>query len=371
MTNNLFQSFTFPSGVTIENRVMMAPMTTYSSEKNGDVSEQELTYYARRAKSGIGAVITACVYAEPLGVGFQYSIGAEDDARIPSLRKLANAIKDNGAKAILQIFHAGRMSSTSILNGEQPVSASSIPAPRENADTPREMSHEEIEKTIASFKEATRRAIEAGFDGVEIHGANTYLIQQFFSPHSNRRRDHWGGTLEKRMAFPLALVEAVKTAVSQYTTAPFIVGYRLSPEEPYDPGITMEDTLAFVRRLADQHLDYIHISASDFNGGSIRNENDTDSRIALIQEEVGDKIPVIGVGALQTREQVEQALEITPLIGLGHALVQDPDWMKKIENAQDDEIYEAVYLSKKEELDIPDRLWSIITQRSGWFKVEE
>ena len=371
MTSNIFQSFTFPSGATLKNRVMMAPMTTYSSEKNGDVSEQELIYYARRARSGIGAVITACVYAEPLGVGFQYSIGAEDDARIPSLRKLASAIKDNGAKAILQIFHAGRMSSSTILQGEQPVSASTIPAPRENAETPREMTLEEIEKTIASFKEATRRAIEAGFDGVEIHGANTYLIQQFFSPHSNRRTDQWGGTLEKRMAFPLALVDAVKTAVKQHTSSPFIVGYRLSPEEPFEPGITMQDTLALVRALSDKGLDYIHISASDFMGGSIRDKEDTRSRIALIQEEVGDKVPIIGVGALQTKEQVEKALEITPLISLGHALVQDPEWMKKIEQGKEDTIYQAVYKSKRDELDIPDRLWEAIIRNSGWFRVEE
>ena len=89
----------------------------------------------------------------------------------------------------------------------------------------------------------TRRAIEAGFDGVEIHGANTYLLQQFFSPHSNRRDDQWGGSLEKRMNFPLAIVDAVKQAVAKHAKAPFVVGYRISPEEGTNPGITLEDTL--------------------------------------------------------------------------------------------------------------------------------
>lgn len=150
--NSMFDSYTLPSGVTLKNRILMAPMTTYSSEKNGDISEDELIYYARRAKSGIGAVITACAYAEPLGVGFQYSIGAESDERIPSLQKLASAIKDNGSKAILQIFHAGRQSNSNVLKGEQPVSASAVAAPRDNAEVPREMTEEEIEKRLPLLK---------------------------------------------------------------------------------------------------------------------------------------------------------------------------------------------------------------------------
>ena len=93
------------------------------------------------------------------------------------------------------------------------------------------MSDEEIDATIRAFGDATRRAIEAGFDGIEIHGAKTYLIQQFFSPHSNRRTDKWGGDVNERMAFPLAVIESVKQAVREHAKSPFIIGYRLSPEE--------------------------------------------------------------------------------------------------------------------------------------------
>ena len=365
----LTESFTLPSGRTLKNRVLMAPMTNSSSHPNGDVAEEELVYYARRAKSGIGAIITACANVEPLGIGFPNAIAADTDERIPSLAKLASAIKDNGSVAILQIFHAGRMSNPDLLHGEQPVSASAVAAIRPDAVTPREMSGEEIDATIRAFGDATRRAIEAGFDGVEIHGANTYLIQQFFSPHSNRRTDKWGGDVKERMAFPLAVIESVKQAVREHAKSPFIIGYRLSPEEQEEPGITMEDTIKLVEVLAKQNVDYIHVSVGNFFTDSIRNKDDQETRVGLIQKAVGDQVPVIGVGALQTSGQVEKALDVVPLIALGHALIYDPDWLIKVQ--QGETPFDVIYRSKKEELDLPENLFNMVTNAPGWFKVED
>ncbi|KOS68671.1 NADH-dependent flavin oxidoreductase [Lysinibacillus contaminans] len=367
----LTQPFTFPSGVTLKNRVLMAPMTISSSLPNGDVSEEEIAYYSRRAKSGIGAIITACAYVEPLGIGFANSIGVEDDARIPGLQTLATAIQENGAKAILQIFHAGRMSNTNLLKGEQPVSASGVPALRPGSETPREMTNDEIEATIKAFGEATRRAIEAGFDGVEIHGANTYLIQQFFSPHSNLRTDKWGGDVQARMAFPLAVTAAVQAAVKEHAKKPFVVGYRISPEEREEPGITMEDTIQFVEALASNSIDYIHASVGNFFAGSIRDESDKVSRVQLIQDAVGSSVPVIGVGGLQTPAQVEQALDVTPLVSLGHSLIMDPEWYGKATTAKEEEIYPALYRSKEHDLTIPAPLWNMVTGVPGWFNVQD
>ncbi|MCJ1910109.1 NADH-dependent flavin oxidoreductase [Planococcus ruber] len=368
--DSIFEPYTFTAGLKVENRVMMAPMTTSSSDANGDVTDDELKYYHRRAKSGVGAVITACAHVEPLGIGFPNAFGADSDERIESLARLADAIHEGGAKAILQIYHAGRMSNSKLLNGEQPISASDIPSVRPNAETPREMSAAEIEESIRAFGEATRRAIKAGFDGVEIHGANTYLIQQFFSPHSNRRTDKWGGDVMERMAFPLAVVESIQEAVAKYAEKPFVVGYRLSPEEREEPGITMEDTLKFAAALADKGIDYLHASVGKFFGGSIR-EEDSRSRVVMLQEHVGDRIPVIGVGGLQTVDQVKEALDVTPFVSLGHALIMDPDWLLKVKKSQEQEIYQALYLSKKDELDIPDDLWNTIVNIPGWFKIED
>lgn len=364
------QPFTLRSGVALHNRILMAPMTISASQPNGDVTEEELAYYHRRAKSGIGAVITACAYINKLAVGFPDSLGVESDERIPSLKRLAEAIHSGGAKAILQIFHAGRMTNSRLV-GEQPVSASDIPAMRPNAEIPRQLTDEEIKVIIQDFAKAARRAIEAGFDGIELHGANTYLLQQFFSPHSNHRTDQWGGNATERLAFPLAVVDAVQETVAKYAKQPFAIGYRFSPEEKEEPGITMDDTILLVNALADKEIDYLHVSVNRFDAESMRDNKDLRGRVAVIQEAVGERIPVIGVGGLQTIEQVEAALDVVPLVSLGHALIMDPEWYEKAANEKEEEIFTALHLSKKQELDIPAPLWELIIKVPGWFKVEE
>src|SRR5699024_3848971 len=205
--NNLFEPLTLPSGVTLENRLIVAPMTTRSAFENGMITNDELTHYARLSGQA-GALITACAYVNPRGKAFQGGFSVASDKMIPGLSKLAKTIKGKGSKAILQIFHGGRMVPSKVIGGKQPVSASEVAALRDFATIPKEMTEEDIKNVIQDFYEATRRAIIAGFDGVELHGANTYLIQQFFSPHSNRRNDLWGGTLENRMKFPVAVIQA-------------------------------------------------------------------------------------------------------------------------------------------------------------------
>lgn len=365
----LFESYTLPSGIELKNRILMAPMTHSSSNKDGSVSTQELSYYRERS-SGVGAVITACAYVQPSGKGFKNAFGADEDRLVPGLSELAKTIQDQGAKAILQIFHAGRMAIPDLLPDRQPISASAVASEREGAVTPREMTEEEIEETIKAFGEATRRAIEAGYDGVEIHGANTYLIQQFFSPHSNRRSDKWGGSVENRMTFPLAVIEEVKNTVAEHANNPFIIGYRLSPEERENPGITMEDTLELVNVLADQGLDYIHVSMRDFFDGSMRDQNDEESRVVLVKERVGDRVPVIGVGDILTADGALKAFETgVPLLALGHALIMEPQWVQKVEEGREEEIRTTLSKTAQTELVLPDPLWIMITRTPGWFPV--
>uniref|UniRef100_UPI002409B797 NADH-dependent flavin oxidoreductase n=1 Tax=Atopococcus tabaci TaxID=269774 RepID=UPI002409B797 len=301
----LFEPLMLPNRVTLNNRLVMAPMTTQSSFVNGMVTTDEILYYKRRSK-GLGAVITACAHVQENG-RFAGSPSAATDAHIPGLAKMARAIQENGAKAILQVFHVGRMGDTRSLRGEHPVSASAVPALREEAEVPRALTTEEAYEMVEAFKEAVRRGIQAGFDGVEIHGANTYLIQQFFSPHSNRREDHWGGTLEKRMALPLAVVKAAKDAVETYADRPFILGYRFSPEELEEPGITMDDTLALVDELKRTGLDYLHISTGDVMQTSIRDKSQKKPVVQAIAEAVNGEIPLIGVGSIHTPEKAEEA----------------------------------------------------------------
>lgn len=367
----IFQSFTFPSGVEVKNRIMVAPMTHYSSEENGGISEQELAYYKERS-GGVGTFITACAYVSKDGKGFPGQFGIDDDKFLPGLKRLAKAIQSNGTKAIIQIYHGGRQSPPQLLPDQQPVSASAVAAEREGAIVPREMTEDEINNTIHAFGEATRRAIEAGFDGVEIHGANTYLLQQFFSPHSNRREDQWGGSLGNRMKFPLAVVGSVNKAVKEYAKTPFIVGYRISPEEGSSPGIQLEDTLQFVDKLADQRLDYLHVSVKHFWNGSFREKEETQSRIILVHEKIGNRIPVVGVGSLHTPDEVVEALETgVPLIALGRELLMEPNWVEKVQAGEEDQIRITLSKQAQKELVIPDPLWDRLMNVKGWLPVEE
>ncbi|WP_100407455.1 NADH-dependent flavin oxidoreductase [Bacillus solitudinis] len=367
---SLFESIQFKSGLQLKNRLVMAPMTNFASHPDGTVSDVEIDYYVRRTK-GVGMAVTACAYVTANGKGFEGEFGADHDEMIPSLRRLAEAMKEQGAKAVIQIFHGGRMCPPELVPNGETVSASAV-ASEEGKVTPRALDEGEVEAMIHAFGETTRRAIEAGFDGVEIHGANGYLIQQFFSPHSNRREDRFGGSVEKRMAFPLAIVDEVKKVVKEYAKQPFIVGYRFSPEEEETPGITMADTLDLVDALSDKELDYLHVSLMDFWSNPRRGVDTSKSRMELLLEKINNRVPLIGVGSLHTPEDAKNAIKTgVPMIALGRELIMEPDWVEKIEKGQEAEIATTISKEDQAKLVVPDPLWQAIMNTPGWFPVVE
>jgi len=368
---SLLATFTFPlSHITLRNRIVMAPMTTWSGNDDGTVSDQELAYYSKRSK-GPGMIITACAYVMPQGKAFKGQIGVHADEMIPGLKQIADTIHKGGAKAVLQIHHGGRQSPPELLPDHQPVSASNIPTVLPNAAIPRALTEAEIIETIHAFGQATRRAIAAGFDGVEIHGANTYLVQQFFSPHSNRRDDHWGGTLEKRLNFPIAVATEVINIIKEHATTPFLAGYRLSPEEMEVPGITINDTYILVDKLSALKLNYLHISTMNFWAGSLRDANDLRSPTQLIHKHLLNTMPIIGVGNIHTPSD---ALKITntgiPLIALGRELLMEPNWVEKVEANKAETIETTLKLSSQHQLVIPDKMWHGLITRKDWLPVE-
>lgn len=332
--HTLTDTVTLPNGATLKNRLVIAPLTVCLSDANGYVTPQEVDYYASRT-GAVGMYIAGCSYIQPNGRGWLGEEAIYDDSFIPGLSKMAAAMKRNGTKAIMQIFHAGRMAEADAIFGHDLVSAGDVAAPLEGYRTPRPLTEEEITDVIKNFKAATIRAIKAGFDGVEIHGANNYLIHQFFSPHSNTRTDRWGGSLEKRAAFPLAVVEAVLCAAREAGRKDFIVGYRLSPREQWTPGITLKDTLYLVDKLASLQLDYLHISQSHI--GSVATEQGyTDKSIlAYINETVNGRLPIISVGNIQTRSDVEEALTNSDMAAVGGSALIDPNWAAKLLNNHD------------------------------------
>ncbi len=260
--------------------------------------------------------ILGATLVSPEGIGFPAQPRAITEDDIPSLRKRAEVLQAEGALAITQIHHAGRLA----LKGDLDVIA---PSADENA---REMTEDEVNKAIQSFAKATELCIKAGCDGVEIHGANNYLIQQFFSGATNKRTDSWGGSLANRLKFPLAVVKAVCEVREKLNKPDFVIGYRLSPEEPFDDGITMTDTIALIRALSDFPLQYLHVSQWNYGKTVRRGVGVGLPRLKIIHEAIEGKMPVIGAGSLITGADLDKALStgFTEFVAVGQSLIINP-----------------------------------------------
>ncbi|MGF7194776.1 NADH-dependent flavin oxidoreductase [Staphylococcus pasteuri] len=361
MNKEILDTVKLNSGAELKNRIVMAPMTIQAGYFDGSVTSEMIDYYQYRSGDAAAIIVESC-FVEDHGRGFPGAIGVDTDEKVKGLARLAQAIKDKGSKAILQIYHAGRMANPKLNEGEQPISASPITALRPDAATPREMTTSQIEQMINHFGEATRRAIEAGFDGVEIHGANTYLIQQFFSPHSNRRQDEWGGSREKRTKFPIEVLKKVQSVVAQADAKDFIIGYRFSPEELEEPGIRFEDTMYLLNTLAKYKPDYFHISANSYKRTSIVNQDDSEPLINKYlnsRNETLASIPLIGVGSISQKQDAEEALELGyDLLAVGKAYLIEPNWTEKIIN--DQEVEQFVDIHDQKVLHIPSPLWKVM-----------
>lgn len=359
------------SNIKLRNPVVMAPMTTYSGNPDGTVSDQELAYYQRRSNH-LGMVITAATAVNDSARAFPRQICIGEERFLPGLKKLAHVIQSGGAKAVIQLHHGGRMADKSVHDDPRRIVApSAVLAERPFTVTPRAMSLEDVKQTQDDFVRAVEQAIDAGFDGAELHGANTYLLQQFFSPQTNLRTDQYGGSLENRMRFILELIQR-SFAVIEKKGKPFILGYRLSPEELETPGITMADTLAFIDVLKTMPLSYIHLSTPHYLATPRRDETDTVPIIHQIQKVLKGKIPVIGVGHINEKSDIEAALNSGyNLVATGISIIADPDWYVKTMN---DQPVETVIRKKAV---IPDLLferlhrWVPFFEQEGRFTIED
>ena len=266
----------------------------------------------------------------------------------------------------MQIYSAGRMTRSWVTQGRQPVSASAVAAARSGAETPRELSGDEVVTLIRDFAQATRRAIAAGFDGIELHGANTYLLQQFVSPHSNRRTDEWGGSLDKRLNLPLAVIDEVMKVKNKYASPSFIVGYRLSPEEIEEPGITLDDTKHLVGKLQHTELDYIHISMGSVWRTSMRDKENVEPIITQLKK-ISSKKPIIAVGNVRTPQQAEEVLQADiDFVALGHQLIIEPNWVEKVISGDEGAIRYQLHAADLDDLGIKPPFLEFIRDMPGF-----
>ena len=349
----LFQTYTLNNGVTIKNRLVVAPMTHFGSQADGLISDQERTFLSNRA-GDMGMFITAATLVQKDGKAFHGQPEATGEHCLDSLKETAQILQQQGAKAILQIHHGGSKAIDELLDGLDKISASAS-----EAEHAREATAEEVEALIASYAQAADLALRAGFDGVEIHGANTYLIQQFYSAQSNRRNDQWGGSLENRMRFPLAVIDAVVAVREKHQRDDFIIGYRFSPEELGDDGLTMTETGALIDALVQKPLQYLHVSLWEFDKKIRRGGDTAQTRMQFIHERINGKLPLIGVGNLFTADQILAAYETgwAEFIALGKTVMINPHIATQIREGREDEIVTQLDPTRADHYGLPDTLW--------------
>jgi 2,4-dienoyl-CoA reductase (NADPH2) len=324
----------------VANRIYM-PAMHLNMCRNYQVTEQLLAFYAERAQGGAGMISVGYASVDLLAA-HQLHIGAHDDKFIPGLTKLADIIKDNGARAAVQLNHAGRYNHSMLLGGKQPVGPSPI-ASRLTGETPHEMSVEEIEATVASFAAAATRVKQAGFDAVEILCGTGYLISAFLSPATNQRTDDYGGSTEKRMRFGLDVLRAVRVAVG----AEFPLVVRVNGNDFMPNGIGRETMREFVRQLETVGADAFCVNVGWH-----------ESRVPQIQTKVprgvyaylargireGVNVPVIASHRINDPQIAREMLAdgSCDMVAMGRALIADPHLPEKARVGREQEIVHCV-----------------------------
>ncbi len=297
---------------------------------------QEL--YRELAAGGVGLIITGHMYVHPSGKANAEMTGIYSDVLLPDLAELASAVHQAGGRAAVQINHCGRQSSRQAV--PEPVAPSAVHLPSED-HTPRELAAGEIEELVEAYAQAARRAREAGFDGVQIHGAHGYLISQFLSPLTNRRTDRWGGDLEGRMRFLRAVCRAVRRQVGP----DYPVFVKLGLVDQPEGGLSLTESLEVVAALQEMGLDGVEISGG-ITGGTdlnirlgIRSEADEAYFRPWAQEaRAATRLPILLVGGFRSRHVMDEVLAAgdADFISLCRPLISQPDFPEKLRRGLQD-----------------------------------
>jgi 2,4-dienoyl-CoA reductase-like NADH-dependent reductase (Old Yellow Enzyme family) len=352
MYEDFFEPFQLTPHLTLPNRLVMAPMTTTSGEPSGAFSEQEMAYLALRARSGIGAIMTPACYCHKSGHSFDGQVGAHCDEMLPALKRCAHAIRVAGGKSFLQIHHGGNAAKREF-TGQAPWAPSAVAHRRGGSELPVEMTVGQIDEIVDAFAAAAARAQESGFDGIEIHGANTYLFQQFFSPFSNKRDDEYGvQTWESRCLFAIRVVQAVRDRVGP----DYPISYRISPEEPDPEGYSTDDAIELLNRIIPLGIDAVHVSSWEYGKGLLPKPYPGGHPTRLIKDALF--VPVIGVGMIRTPEQAMRVREDdVELVAMGRQLLFDAHWAEKVRSGRVDELRTQVAAEAEIDLlEVPDKM---------------
>lgn len=320
----------------LRNRAVLAPMTRVSAEPDGCANELMRDYYQGFAEGGFGLLISEGAYTDTAySQGYLNQPGLATEAHRDGWRPLVSAVHQAGAAFIAQLMHGGAQTQGNLHHARHVAPSAVQPGGRQLSfyggegpyATPGEMTEEEIRQAIDGFVQAALNARDAGFDGVELHGANGYLLHEFISAEFNRRTDHWGGDYQARLNMPLAVIRAVREAVGEG----FVVGMRLSQSMVTDSRLKweggVEEAKVRFRTLAGAGLDYLHVTEADASAPAFEHGQ---SLAAIAKSCV--EIPVIGNGGIASGEQAQALLDRgeLDLVAVGKAALANHDWPLRV-----------------------------------------
>ncbi len=310
----------------LKNRLVMPPMATAKADKEGRVGKDLLDYYDEKSRGGyIGLVIIEHSFVTQQGKAGEGQLSAAEDSLVEDLRELSTIIQHNGSKTVMQINHAGN-AANKVVTGFETVGPSALPNAR-TGDMSKELSRQEIQTIIEEFRNAALRVKQAGFDGVEIHSAHGYLLNQFFSPLANKRTDDYGGDVHGRIKIHLEIIKAVRESVGP----DFPILLRLGASDYTEGGSTIEDSKIAALAFEKAGVDMLDISGG-FCGYSAP-ETDEQGYFSPLTQSIKEvvSIPVILTGGITQVNAAEKLLreKKTDLIGVGRAIYKDSSWAEQ------------------------------------------
>lgn len=310
----------------LTNRLVMPPMATAKAEPDGKVSQALLDYYAEKSRGGyISLIIIEHSFVKQEGKASLNQLSVSEDSVVEGLRKLAGTIQRDGSKAVMKLNHAGSGTTEEII-GTIPVAPSTVINPR-RGNMPCELTRQDIAYIVTAFQNAARRTKEAGFDGVEIHSAHGYLLNQFFSPLTNKRTDEYGGDVHNRIRIHLQVIEAVRVAVGE----DFPILLRLGASDFTAGGTSIEDSQFAAREFEKAGVNILDISGG-FCGYIVQGLTGQGFFAPLTEAiKKAISIPVILTGGITEVQAAEQLLAAgkADLIGVGRAILNDSQWAQQ------------------------------------------
>lgn len=336
--------------VDIKNRLVMTPMGTNLAELDGTTGPAMLAYFEARARGGCGLIMPEiCRVNEATGAGMFRQLAATSDRHIPSLAKLAGTVHKYGSKIFIQLHHPGREGVSALIGGQPCVSASDRMCNVSKQET-RPMGIDEIHELVGQFGDAALRCKKAGIDGVELHCAHGYLLQQFLSPYTNMRTDEYGGSFDNRMRLVLEIIEDIRRKCGD----DYVLGCRVSVDEflstigVEEDYIHIKDGIKIVKALEATGIDFIDVSCALYETGLMAIEPISFAQgwrkpfIKAVKDVVG--IPVIAVSAIREPAAAEELLddEVVDFVGMGRPWLADPEWGRKVQEGRESEIKKCI-----------------------------